>query len=1348
MHNWQNELQDAKTTGSYIFMIFNVNTLIRDSKFINGMSKEGGALYIAGDSNADIQSSLFQNNKARSKGGAIYSTGFLSIKIGNSTQFKDNYAVDQGDDIYLTSSLNLITLNKVLITNMKAKNSIYIEQAKLFSQELTIKDAYQNQNSIRGAGINCQYCSDMGSGGAIYYSCNDQTLNCILSFDGLNIFNQNQAQIKGGAILWTTLEPIFTKINLNFINNTAYQYGDDLACFAQKLGSLSANQFLAQMIKLGLKDSISSRFLQYQTSENIKFNQSVQGQQSGGSIPVIYMGLIDKYGQIVGSDFTSKVRISIQTNNLDEKASKYPPILEGSSDFQTYGGIAVVKDVIVAGSPGCLYHVSFTTDGIDLSKQSNQEAMELLECQDNTYSLVKMIEPNSCEICPSEKAICLGGINIGPQPGYWRKSNTTKNIEKCLFEPACLGMIAPNYNPQGDCLDGYRGILCADCDKGYSRDNNYQCKYCPEHWVNSLRLIAILIGVVLLIVFMVRSTLNGAKDATNVTSIYMKILLNHFQLLLMTSSFDFSWSEQILDFFGATNQVGQVSTQVFSIDCFINSNNDGEQSNSDQKRVFFFKLIIIAVFPLFLTIICFLFWSILNKVRRGDFQIDNKSTASLVILLFLAHPSIVQYSFYDFKCKNIDGELRLQDDLEVICWNSTHTFFSYFVALPSIVVWGIGIPFFALVILFKFRDDLETRRTREKYGFLYRGYKIDYFYWEIVIMYRKIIIIFVSVFIALCVCFNEQKLNKENILNQTQQLNNKFDEQFQKIIKQFQNLLDQGDIKLNEKLITKLTVLLHQFKDLNYLNQMKKGKLNHHQSMDYNRQQYFSYKFLQIDYEIGIDFDEQINTDKKSRTGRKSRTLQINREITNQKFQQQVSMQTSEDESMNLQLGDSSRHLNRWTYHRQNPNLIGALQRFKESNNENKDKVVDSKRSQKMRFAAKSKKYDSLQTVKIISQRSHYKEQSYTSLDKLINMKEDQDKQSDEGKSKKKIPQICIEKDKNHIDHHANQNDKISERGLQDYSSTNAFQNKRFAKDQLKIIVVKKNDRYRKDNGVSSVNDKSKQHKMERNQPLPNNESLSVQSITKLRPKKDSKNNLKAFGFQDLDINFNDKQINLDQQQQLNDEEEDQDQNFLQNQKQINFYQCNQSNSNQDIKKDQNKKNIILKEESLIISSINSDNEQQNNDYQKPLITDQSINIFINNELQQSAIKEDIQKLQSNTLLSNIQNPISLGIVKLNENDQRDQDHSNYKLGLQSTQNLVSPNTCNILQSNSKANYKDQQKVDLNNCSSNNLTNSQKSKDIQDSSSAISLDQEPIIKENSFSYTKDIKKDNNWIQKE
>ena len=87
-------------------------------------------------------------------------------------------------------------------------------------------------------------------------------------------------------------------------------------------------------------------------------------------------------------------------------------------------------------------------------------------------------------------------------------------------------------------------------------------------------------------------------------------------------------------------------------------------------------------------------------------------------------------------------------DLEIPCWKSEHIRYSLFVAAPSLIIWGFGIPLVAWIILSKNKNDLESIELREKYGFLYNGYKKSYYFWESVIMYRKIMIIFISVFMG------------------------------------------------------------------------------------------------------------------------------------------------------------------------------------------------------------------------------------------------------------------------------------------------------------------------------------------------------------------------------------------------------------------------------------------------------------------------------------------------------------------------------------------------------------------------------------------------------------------------
>lgn len=83
--------------------------------------------------------------------------------------------------------------------------------------------------------------------------------------------------------------------------------------------------------------------------------------------------------------------------------------------------------------------------------------------------------------------------------------------------------------------------------------------------------------------------------------------------------------------------------------------------------------------------------------------------------------------------------------LYIQCYNGPHYFWAYGVALPGIIVWGIGIPVFAYVLLRSVRHRLKKLEVKEMYGFLYNGYKREFYYWEVVIMFRKIAMVVISV---------------------------------------------------------------------------------------------------------------------------------------------------------------------------------------------------------------------------------------------------------------------------------------------------------------------------------------------------------------------------------------------------------------------------------------------------------------------------------------------------------------------------------------------------------------------------------------------------------------------------
>jgi hypothetical protein len=65
--------------------------------------------------------------------------------------------------------------------------------------------------------------------------------------------------------------------------------------------------------------------------------------------------------------------------------------------------------------------------------------------------------------------------------------------------------------------------------------------------------------------------------------------------------------------------------------------------------------------------------------------------------------------------------------------------------LPTLLLIGLFIPFFMLNNLYLNRNHLDEKHTRLKWGYLYNEYKKTAYFWEIIkIVVKELIIIFVT----------------------------------------------------------------------------------------------------------------------------------------------------------------------------------------------------------------------------------------------------------------------------------------------------------------------------------------------------------------------------------------------------------------------------------------------------------------------------------------------------------------------------------------------------------------------------------------------------------------------------
>ena len=105
--------------------------------------------------------------------------------------------------------------------------------------------------------------------------------------------------------------------------------------------------------------------------------------------------------------------------------------------------------------------------------------------------------------------------------------------------------------------------------------------------------------------------------------------------------------------------------------------------------------------------------------------------------LFLIYPSVSSTVLRHFVCKQINDRSYLWSDLRVQCNTDRWTTFT-FVAIALILIYPVGIPVFFFSLLKINQKDLNENRIRSQLGFLYAGYRLEVWWWEILDCMHKL----------------------------------------------------------------------------------------------------------------------------------------------------------------------------------------------------------------------------------------------------------------------------------------------------------------------------------------------------------------------------------------------------------------------------------------------------------------------------------------------------------------------------------------------------------------------------------------------------------------------------------
>lgn len=639
-----------------------------------------------------IESTLQMNNTILKN---INTTSEAVILIENSaelTTFGAQFLSSNTNYFYVTGST--LTFENSIFDNQLNVNmrAVVFEESTINLKGSTFKNLHFTEAGGAVDTLNCQVTVDGSTfknnsapyAGGIALRCEEGT-KCDYTIKN-SMFEANHADTNGGAIYYDYYKPTFT--NNTYTNNSA-AYGPNIAAYPIKI----------EVFDIPAQDYVSGQ----EIKKEIKYK------------------LVDPDGLTIATDSDSVITIAPVSSN---------DRVIGNTDVTVENGVAIFSDITFISSPGAKnisYLISSSNidetklkDAFNLTLANTTQTMTIsfrkciigeeqtndmcITCPTGKYSLE--LVSSECNICPKH-ASCLGGAEIRVEKGYWRSSFLSDDIHECLNSNACLEDDGESEEYPYKCRKGYSNNLCQKCVKldgdQYQRTGDNGCGICPNAVLNFFRLFGIFILLIILVILVIWSNIRTLKDSPQ--SILIRIMTNYFQIITSAASFNLSFPSSLEGFFSGVKTVGETAKIFLSVDCFIQ---DFAMVN-DNSTTEYFKAFMTGLSPFIFVAIVIVVWFCIRIFKKYEYKdLKNRMIISIVVVLWLLHPSITGMSMGLFNCYEIDaGEYWLFKDLSIRCWRGAHPAYAFGLSLPMILFWVFGLPFVGFLIVRRNKKHLD-----------------------------------------------------------------------------------------------------------------------------------------------------------------------------------------------------------------------------------------------------------------------------------------------------------------------------------------------------------------------------------------------------------------------------------------------------------------------------------------------------------------------------------------------------------------------------------------------------------------------------------------------------------------
>ena len=311
---------------------------------------------------------------------------------------------------------------------------------------------------------------------------------------------------------------------------------------------------------------------------------------------------------------------------------------------------------------------------------------------------------------------------------------------------------------QNNCTDSnghtIRCRLCATCVGvgaiRYKRTGSGTvCKLCPDPITNK---IFIAVGFVVMVIgsaVMVYMAITSETSQEETSDAVKKIIVNFLQMISLAGGLPLQWPSSLALMFESFATLSSAGTTMMIPDC--------ELTAMKTADAFYLKQVAYTFSVPLIIVCCIWAWCVIwcccrKKLKLTFSKWKDYTILTLVLMLFLCYPMLVKLTLSMLKCPLIgvdaDGNrlAYLMADLQEPCFRGRHIEYVVLLTVPQLIAYVFGMPCFAAALILRNRKQLYEPQFFRRYGLLYMGYREGREWWELVIAFRKVMIVVIGTF--------------------------------------------------------------------------------------------------------------------------------------------------------------------------------------------------------------------------------------------------------------------------------------------------------------------------------------------------------------------------------------------------------------------------------------------------------------------------------------------------------------------------------------------------------------------------------------------------------------------------